>query len=250
MIFYFSGTGNSQRAAIQIAKALGDELRSINHLLKEGKKNTFQSERPWVFVAPTHGWRMPRVVERWIRENRFEGGGDAYFVLTCGGDCGNAGAYAKGLCKAKGLRFCGLGQVVMPENYIALYPTPDEAECQVLLEKAKPQIAALAQQIQKREPFPQRSVSFRGRMRSGPVNLLYYPLLVHDKGFTASNRCISCGKCAKRCPMNNIDLVNGKPVWKGRCTHCMACIGGCPTEAIEYGTKSKGQRRYYIMDES
>ena len=34
MVFYFSGTGNSQRAAKQIAEVLGDELVSINACLK------------------------------------------------------------------------------------------------------------------------------------------------------------------------------------------------------------------------
>ncbi len=38
MIFYFSGTGNSQLAAKLIAESIGDEIVSINHCLKEGKK--------------------------------------------------------------------------------------------------------------------------------------------------------------------------------------------------------------------
>ncbi len=28
------------------------------------------------------------------------------------------------------------------------------------------------------------------------------------------------------------------------CTHCMACICGCPAEAIEYGSRSRGKARY------
>ena len=38
MIFYFSGTGNSRRAAKQIAEVLEDELVSINECLKKGEK--------------------------------------------------------------------------------------------------------------------------------------------------------------------------------------------------------------------
>ena len=71
---------------------------------------------------------------------------------------------------------------------------------------------------------------------------------VHDKAFAASDACTSCGLCAARCPLNNIALEGGRPVWKGTCTHCMACIGGCPAEAIEYGEKSKGRRRYYLKE--
>ena len=73
MIFYFSGTGNSQRAAIQMGEILGDEIVSMNKYLKKGEKDTFHSEDPLVFVAPTYSWQMPKVVERWILETKFEG---------------------------------------------------------------------------------------------------------------------------------------------------------------------------------
>lgn len=52
MIFYFSGTGNSQFAAKQLASELGDELVSVNQCLKKNEKRSFQSKRPLVFIAP------------------------------------------------------------------------------------------------------------------------------------------------------------------------------------------------------
>lgn len=249
MIFYFSGTGNSQLAAKQIAEITDDKIVSINESLKHNQPNNFYSECPIVFVAPTYAWRMPRVVEQWILKTDFKGNPNAYFVLTCGGGCGNAAAYAEKLCIEKGMTFCGLTSVVMPENYVAMFTTPSESECQAIIEKAKPHIAKIGMRIKKGKPFPKPSISFVSKLLSGVINLIYYPLIVHDKGFTVSNDCVSCGKCAKRCPLKNIDIINGKPVWKGNCTHCMACIGGCPTKAIEYKSKSKGRNRYYIMEE-
>lgn len=249
MIFYFSGTGNSQLAARQVAKITGDETVFINPLLREERACSFRSEHPLVFVAPTYAWQLPRVVEQWICRTRFEGSRDAYFILTCGAGCGNAAAYAERLCAEEGMRFRGLAPVIMPENYLAMFPTPSETESRTIIERAKPQIAALAEKIQRGEPFGQRPSSPGGRLLSGPVNRLYYPLFVHDKGFTVSDRCVSCKKCAQRCPLGNIIMVDGKPRWQGNCTHCMACIGGCPTEAIEYKSTSKGRRRHYIMEE-
>lgn len=250
MVLYFSGTGNSQSVALQIAKLTKDkDVVSINYYLKTGKKEIFRSRRPFVFVAPTYSWRMPKTVEKWILNTGFEGSQDAYFILTCGGSCGNAAAYAKKLCAKKKMRFCGLARVVMPENYLALFSTPGEAECRTIAESAMPSIAALAERIRSGGKFETQPVSIIGRLESGPVNPLFYRLFVHDKGFTVSEHCISCGKCALRCPLNNIELVNGKPVWGGNCTHCMACIGGCPAVAIEYKSRSKGQHRHYIMKE-
>lgn len=249
MIFYFSGTGNSQRAAKHMAEVLCDELVSINECLRKKENRTFQTERPLVFMPPTYAWQMPKAVERWFREANFKGGRMAYFVLTCAGSAGNAAAYAKKLCAEKGLRFCGLAPVAMPNNYVALSNTPDKEECAALLAKARERIASLSVLIQKEEPFPDKAVSLKDRMNSGVVNGLYYALFVHDKGFSVSDKCISCGKCAQRCPMDNIRFTAGKPVWNGNCTHCMACIGGCPTQAIEYKSTSKGNRRYYIMED-
>lgn len=247
MVFYFSGTGNSQKAAFQIADILNDEVISLNKCIREKQAGEYQSDKPYVFVTPTYAWKMPRVVEQWIYQAQLQSGRETYFVLTCAQSCGNAAAYAEKLCKEKKLRFCGLAQVEMPENYVAMFPTPGEAECKRILERSEPNIAALAEKIKAGEAFPPLAVSGKGRIQSGPVNALFYAFAVHDKGFTASDACVSCGKCAGRCPFGNISITEGKPVWHGKCTHCMACICGCPTKAIEYKEKSKGQYRHYIM---
>ena len=79
---------------------------------------------------------------------------------------------------------------------------------------------------------------------SGPVNPIFYSFFVKANAFTAGDACIGCGHCAGLCPTNSITIQNGKPVWGGDCTHCMACICYCPTKAIEYGKKSQGKPRY------
>lgn len=249
MIFYFSGTGNSQLTAIQIAEATGDELVSVNRLLKRGETGAFHSEQPLVFVAPTYSWRLPRVVERWIETASFTGNADAYFVLTCGGSAGNAAKYARRLCERAGLAFRGLAEVVMPENYLALGPTPEADECRAIIAAARPRVAELARLVDAGEPFPEMPATLTGRLESGPANPLFYRFYVHDAGFSASEACTSCGLCATRCPLNNIELAGGRPVWLGACTHCMACIAGCPTEAIEYKDVSEGRHRHYVMDD-
>lgn len=249
MILYFSGTGNSRWAARRLAEALGDaEVVSINDALKAGEAPALRSERPIAVVAPTYAWRLPRVVDAWLRRVSFEDNRDVYFVLTCGGAVDNAAKHARRLCRDVGLRFRGLAEVVMPENYVALYDVPDEEECRKLMARAGERLDQLAALVQAGVPFPEAPPTMKARFRSGPVNAAFYPALVHDKAFAASDACTSCGLCAARCPLNNIVLEGGRPVWKGECTHCMACIGGCPTEAIEYGEKSKGRRRYYLEE--
>ena len=116
MVLYFSGTGNSEFVAKAIAEGLGDELISINNYMKDGIAGDFVSGKPYVLVCPTYAWRVPLVVEDWMKTARFDGNDDIYFVLTCGGSTGGAQAYAKKLCDKIGMNFRGFRTVVMPEN--------------------------------------------------------------------------------------------------------------------------------------
>ena len=161
-------------------------------------------------------------------EAQFKGSRDAYFVLTCDGSCGNAAAYLKNLCARKRFRFCGLAPVFMPENYVAMLPTPGEAECRAKVERAGPRVLAFAEQIRTGAVLEEVPVTLKDRLQSGLVNPLFYALYVRDKGFKVSEGCVSCGKCAGRCPLNNIEYADGRPVWKGNCTHCMVCIAAVP----------------------
>ena len=66
------------------------------------------------------------------------------------------------------------------------------------------------------------------------------------EGFRVKENCISCGRCARLCPLNIIEMQGGKPVWKEkRCAHCMSCIQNCPVEAIEYKDVTEGRSRYH-----
>ena len=164
--------------------------------------------------------------------------------MTCGENIGNAGKYLEKLCAAKEFNFLGCTPIVMPENYIAIYPTPTHEESLNILHQAERVIDEAALLIKENKEFSQPAITLKDKMSSGIVNDIFYPVFVHAKKFYASDACISCGKCANVCPLNNIQLQQGKPVWGKDCTHCMACICRCPSEAIEYGEKSKGMNRY------
>lgn len=73
MILFFSGTGNSRYIARRLAAALGDELVSVNDRIKSGDTGAVRADGRLIFVTPTYGWRIPRVVEEWIRRVEFSG---------------------------------------------------------------------------------------------------------------------------------------------------------------------------------
>ena len=75
------------------------------------------------------------------------------------------------------------------------------------------------------------------------MNAFFYRFIIKAGPFHSTSTCVGCGKCAAVCVENNIRLRDGRPVWGDRCTHCMACICGCPAGAIEYGRGAQGQPR-------
>ena len=244
MIVYYTGTGNSRYCAQALSDHLKDSLVGAFPFIRGGKPAELTSERPWVFVAPTYSWRLPRVFRDFIRSSHFSGSQDAYFVLTCGEDIGNAAAYHQALCLEKGLRCRGTLPIVMPENYIAMFSAPSPDQARSILAAARPILEQCAAWIRDNRDFPPIKAHALDRLKSGMINTLFYQFNVKASPFTVSENCISCGKCESVCPLGNIHMSNGKPVWGSHCTHCMACICGCPAEAIEYGRKSIGKPRY------
>lgn len=248
MIVYFSGTGNSRYCAQMLASKLDDELIDAFHFIRDGIAAELCSVRPWVFVSPTYGWQIPHIFADFIRSGSFTGCQSSYFVMTCGSEIGNAGAALRSLCDKKGFAYQGVLEVVMPENYLAMFAVPDKAESAKIIETAKPALEGGIKCIQQGKPFPYKKSGIVDRLKTGVVNSLFYACYVKAKAFYATDACIGCGKCERGCPLNNVQLKDGKPVWGNRCTHCMACICACPTEAIEYGKYSHGKPRYQCVE--
>ena len=114
----------------------------------------------------------------------------------------------------------------------------------LLLRASKPQVENIAQQI-----LIHHSVkdSYSGPAMPELLYRLFYKIFVTDKKFRVKDNCIGCSACAKLCPMANIRMNDRKPVWQGNCTQCQACIAVCPVDAIEFGRRAKGKRRYYLF---
>lgn len=66
MICCFSGTGNSQYIAGQIAKALQEKVVNLNAKIKSHDTTPLQTGSNLIVVTPTYAWRIPRIVSEWI----------------------------------------------------------------------------------------------------------------------------------------------------------------------------------------
>ena len=236
MVLYFSGTGNSKYIAKRIAEAIQENAVDLNMKIKENDTSPLQTGRDVIIVTPTYAWRIPRIVSEWIDKTEFIGGKRIWFVMNCGSEIGNAAKYNRELSEQKKLQYMGTARILMPENYIAMFDVT----------KAEPVIKKIIAYIKAEKEFCPPRNNLYDRFMSGPVNPIFYKFFVKANAFQVNDSCIGCGQCVKKCPLNNIHLEQERPVWGEKCTHCMACICYCPTEAIEYGKKSVGKPRYHF----
>ena len=248
MVLYYSATGNTAYIAQQLAQRLDDTCMDLLKRIKQGDHSPLHSDTPFVICAPVYVCEMPRFLARYLKEQTFTGSREVYFIFTSGGYCGIAGKLAKRMMGRKGMQWLGHSEFKMPRNYVAsnAYPMQAPDEVAQRLTDAHAMLDPVADTIRTRGRLKARHAFLFETLVTLPVNPVWCKYKLTARAFTADQRCVSCGKCAALCPLNNVRLANGLPQWGDQCTHCMACIANCPTGAIEYGDISRGKERYTL----
>ena len=154
MVLYFTGTGNSRYVARRIAEALHEPLFSINDRVKANDTAPVPTGCQLIVVSPTYGWRLPRVVRDWLLQTEFPKAEQVWFVMTCGSEIGNAARYNRQLARQKKLRYMGTAQIVMPENYIAMFNAPQAEEARQIVTRAEPDVDRAIRCIESGQEFP------------------------------------------------------------------------------------------------
>ena len=246
MVLYYSATGNTEYVAQELARQLNDECVDLLPRIKAHDHSVLHSETPFILCAPVYVCEMPRFLSKYLKEQVFQGNQTIYCVFTSGGYCGISGPLAKSLFRKKQMIYRGHAEIKMPRNYVAndAYPMLEREEIESRIQTARDQITQIAADIRTGKNLSARHVFLFETIVTLPFNPVWCKYKLTAKDFYSTDSCVSCGKCAKLCPLNNITIKDGSPVWGNHCTHCMACIGNCPTAAIEYGTITQNKEPY------
>lgn len=246
MICVFSGTGNSLYLADLLARSLGDRL-----VVYPSVAEAATGERV-VWLFPVYSWGVPPIVIKWLDQfaPALEKSGDHYTVMTCGDDAGHAGRQWHRLLLKAGLKPKAETTMFMPNVYVMM-PGFDVDSPEVEQEKIKAATEAvdsLARSIA--DGTMQGDTTFKGRF-AGIKSSLIYPWFVRHamspKPFHATDACVGCGTCARLCPLHNITMRDGRPVWGDHCALCVRCYHTCPHGAVAYGKTTRGKGRYTAM---
>jgi ferredoxin len=248
ILYYFTGTGNSLAVAEGLCRRLGDcELVPIAAAVKTTGPISPAADRVGI-IAPVYFSGLPSIVAEFSRRLDLSKVPYRFSVMTLGGSGGSAALHQLDQILEEGPGRKGLDAgftVRMPGNYIMMYGAAKENRITRILAESDRRIGEIASMVD--HGFRKRpSAPLFGSL----VHRMIYPRFiagVHhaDRKFTVDDRCTSCGRCVEVCPVENIRLEEGRPVWLHHCEQCMACIQFCPTAAIQAGKKTEKRGRYH-----
>lgn len=255
-IFYFSGTGNTYAVAKAIAEGIPGHLVPMASVTDE---HEIKVDTECVgLVFPIYYANAPNIVRALIPRLADLSGKYVFIVCTYGGGKGYALKTVKGLLRQKGGYAAAAYGVHMPQNAF-LKPREDHG---VLYAKSADMVKRICQNTRERRrgfwateglvDMVQRPLTpiFRGMFRKylnetaggceeEPDMDKIYRL---DKLFRLNEQCTGCGLCARVCPVGNITMEQGRPVWNHRCENCIACYNLCPNKAIDSDITKDGFR--------
>lgn len=252
MVYYFSGTGNSTFVATTLANFLGLTLKFIPEI--EPEKEPLPEERI-LMVFPVYSWGVPPLVSKFISDLPIEFWQKVKeldlpvdCVMTCGDEVALAPEMIKRDFRKVGISLNSIWSVIMPNNYVLLPGfdvDPKELE-QKKLDASEGRILEIAQSLargDKREDVTRGNIPW---LKSKIVFPLFKKWGIFPKQWHYRDVCISCGKCAKICPMLNVTMIDNHPKWGSKCCSCLACYHVCPVHAVEYG-KETGKKGQYLF---
>lgn len=246
-IYYFTGTGNSLWAARKLSELLdGATLKPMAKLMKE---KTVAADSDTVgFVFPLYFSGTPDIVMRFVDKINLDKADYCFTVVTRGLTGGIVFSQLNGILERKSKRLHSAFYLTTHDNYIPNFNAPSEEKAKRITDSALSRIQKIADIIRNKVDEKPRD-SLAGKLTG---NFAYHGWIkeVHEKDreFWTDERCNSCGTCVKVCPVDNVEMVDGKPSWHHRCEQCFACIHLCPKTSIQIGRRTLKRTRYRHPD--
>src|SRR3989339_304266 len=246
-IYYFSSTGNSLIVARELAEKLGETV--VSSIPKTINQELDLSADRIGIVFPVYIWGMPVIVSKFLK--KFKNIKDKYIfaVATYGGFPAGTLLQVEKQLKEQGSKLnAGFG-VRMPGNYTPMYGAISEKKQLSMFKNKNSKTEEIVKSINNRIEKIEKNFFLTNLLFSSVIYKLSIKNINNmDKQFWVTDRCNSCGICVKVCPVNNINLIEGKPVWQHKCEHCLGCLQWCPKEAIQFGKSTAKRKRYHHPD--
>jgi Pyruvate/2-oxoacid:ferredoxin oxidoreductase delta subunit len=251
-IHYFTGTGNTARAADLIDGELRNAGFEVSqHFISRGSFATAPPADLHVFAFPIYATGVPQIVVDYLKQVPRADGARAAVVATMGdvieprkdparkplhvpGYEGHALLEAAGIITRRGYEVFLTDVFSYPLNWTQAVSAPKPEVAAILFAKGDSEAAAAGRRIAAGE----RSIRHFGRLNAlwtVPFELLFriFGRRGMAKLYVADEKCNRCGLCVSQCPARAVKLARGRPRWGYNCESCQRCINICPSRAIQ-----------------
>jgi len=242
LILYFTGTGNSLMVAKILAEHLGNS--ELDHISKAYDRSLNNPVDMLGLVFPVYWGGLPLIVLNSISTLSNLEPNYIFSVATHAGGPGKVLPQLRAELRRNGLDLNTGICLEMPSNYILDYSAPSEASIQSDLVNADKALHSFAERIKSMEDYQPKSDFPPFSETSASYRKFIVTVNQSDVEFWVDDKCTECGLCESICPVQNIELVEGRPTWCHKCEQCLACINWCPEAAIQYGTQTSKRGRY------
>jgi Pyruvate/2-oxoacid:ferredoxin oxidoreductase delta subunit len=249
VIYYFTGTGNSLAAAKTIAAALKDcQLVPIASLRDTPGEIVPVADRVGI-ICPVYDAGVPVIVAEFVSRLDLSRAAYTFAVVTLGGIGVSALHQLNSIVeKRQGRHLDAAFAVKMPGNFPPVGRSRRAEPGDPVLAAADTLLTEIAGTIDKGLTVPPGFSPLSALIHMVSWGSFSRSVRGSDKAFSVSDACTSCRTCERVCPVNNIRMVNDRPVWQHHCECCCACLHFCPVEAIQLnvmqGTKGRGRYRH------
>lgn len=256
-IRYFTGTGNTERAAAILRKefeAARWEAEAREIAAGSDAYDSLAGADLLVVAFPALGFSPPAAVAQWI--SRLPRAPKRKAAVLCvGGATFLRGGYIPGWgadapfsaarkLARRGRSIVGVAEVSYPENFTMLSNPPDEEQSAEIRRRNDPAVADFARALIRTQDgaspgaLPILKRSLLARILVGAVGALFRlgGRRMLARVLKADETCTGCGYCVRACPVKAIRLRKGEVRWTLRCVACSRCVNVCPSHSIVTST--------------